>query len=465
MYNTAKTKIIATIGPSSWDKSVLTEMINNGLSIARINSSFANDEEITRVGKLIREISPRVALMLDTQGRKIRVVNVKNDINIQEQTVISSNSNTRGIQISYPNVHQHLKPNDLILLDDGNIELVVERLEREEVFCRVKQSGILKPNKTVSLPSVRLDLPIFSERDKSSIASALNNDYDFLSVSFVRTKGDIEVIKQIVGQSDIKIIAKIENQEGIDNFDDILSIADGIMIARGDLGVEIPYEKLPVLQKQLIYRCRAVGKPVIVATQMLESMRENVRPTRAEVSDVANAVMDGTDAVMLSAETSTGKYPVEAMKALQRISKEAEAVMQTSKVYGTTEASREVDELCRNACDIVENANIKGIVVLSNMGKTLPSLCRHRPNIPVWSISNKIKRIRQERIFFGVTSYYIKEFPTDRDETIESAVNIVFSHGELDLNDKIAIISGSSIRHNSEDATLEIVTVKDVLSR
>lgn len=465
MYNTAKTKIIATIGPSSWDKSVLTDMINNGLAIARINSSFANDEEITRVGKLIREISPRVALMLDTQGSKVRVVNIKNDINIQGQAIISSNSNTRGIQISYPNVHLHLKQNDLILLDDGNIELTVERIEGEEVLCKVTQGGILKPNKTVFLPSVRLELPILTERDKGSIASALKNDYDFLSVSFVRTKGDIEEIKQIVGQSDIKIIAKIENQEGIDNFDDILSIADGIMIARGDLGVEIPYERLPVLQKQLIYRCRAVGKPVIVATQMLESMRENVRPTRAEVSDVANAVMDGTDAVMLSAETSTGKYPVEAMKALQKISKEAEGVMQTSKVYGTTEASREVDELCRNTCDIVENADIKGIVVLSNMGKTLPSLCRHRPNIPVWSISNKIKRIRQERIFFGVTSYYIKEFPTDRDQTIESAVDIVFSHGELDLNDKIAIISGSSIRHNSEDATLEIVTVKDVLSR
>lgn len=465
MYNTAKTKIIATIGPSSWDKSVLTDMINNGLAIARINSSFANDEEITRVAKSIREISPRVALMLDTQGSKVRTINIKDDIKIQEQAIISSSSNTRGIQISYPNVHQYLKPNDLILLDDGNIELVVERVEGEEVLCRVIQGGVLKPNKTVFLPSVRLELPILTERDKGSIASALKNDYDFLSVSFVRTKEDIEVIRQIVGQSDIKIIAKIENQEGIDNFDEILSIAGGIMIARGDLGVEIPYEKLPVLQKQLIYRCRAVGKPVIVATQMLESMRENVRPTRAEVSDVANAVMDGTDAVMLSAETSTGKYPVEAVKALQRISKEAEGVMQTSKVYGTTEASREVDELCRNTCDIVENTNIKGIVVLSNMGKTLPSLCRHRPNIPVWSISNKIKRIRQERIFFGVTSYYIREFPSDRDETIESAVDIVFSHGELDLNDKIAIISGSSIRHNSEDATLEIVTVKDVLSR
>ena len=465
MYNTAKTKIIATIGPSSWDKSVLTDMISSGLSIARINSSFANDEEITRVAKLIRDISPRVALMLDTQGSKVRIVNIKDEIKVEGQIIISSNSDTQGIQISYPNIHQLLKQNDLILFDDGNIELTVERIEEKEVFCKVIHEGILKPNKSVFLPSVRLDLPIISEKDKGSIESALRNDYDFLSVSFVRTKGDIEEIKQIVGQSDIKIIAKIENQEGLDNFDEILSVADGIMIARGDLGVEIPYEKLPVLQKQLIYRCRAVGKPVIVATQMLESMRENIRPTRAEVSDVANAVMDGTDAVMLSAETSTGKYPVEAIKALQRISKEAEAVMQTSKVYGATQASREVDELCRNACDIVENTNIKGIVVLSNMGKTLPSLCRHRPNIHIWSISNKIKRIRQERIFFGVTSYYIREFPTDRDETIERAVDIVFSHGELDLNDKIAIISGSSIRHNSEDATLEIVTVKDVLSR
>jgi len=465
MYNTAKTKIIATIGPSSWDKSVLTEMIDNGLSIARVNSSFADDEEIASVGKQIREISPRVALMLDTQGSKVRTVNIKQDTTIEKQTIISSNSNTQGIQISYPNIHLHLKPHDLVLLDDGNIELEVERIEGEDVFCEVIQEGLLKPNKTVFLPSVRLELPILSERDKASIYSALNNDYDFISVSFVRTKEDIEEVRKVLGQSDIKIIAKIENQEGLDHFDDILSAADGIMIARGDLGVEIPYEKLPVIQKQLIYRCRAAGKPVIVATQMLESMRENIRPTRAEVSDVANAVMDGTDAVMLSAETSTGKYPVEAVKTLQRIAKEAESVMQTSKVYGATQASREVDELCRNTCDIVENADIKGVVVLSNMGKTLPSLCRHRVGVPVWSISNKIKRIRQERIFFGAVSYYIKDFPVDRDEIVESAVNVVFSHGELDLNDKIAIISGSSIRHSSEDATLEIVVVKDVLSR
>ena len=465
MYNTAKTKIIATIGPSSWDKSVLTNMIANGLSIARVNSSFANDEEISKVTKQIREISPRVALMLDTQGSKVRTVNIKQDTKIEGQTIISSNSDTKGIQISYSNIHLYLKSNDLVLLDDGNIELEVEEVDGEEVFCKVIQEGILKPNKTVFLPSVRFELPILSERDKISISSALNNDYDFLSVSFTRTRKDIEEVRKVIGQSDIKIIAKIENQEGLDHFDEILSTADGIMIARGDLGIEIPYEKLPIIQKQLIYRCRTVGKPVIVATQMLESMRENIRPTRAEISDVANAVMDGVDAVMLSAETSTGKYPVEAVKTMQKIAKEAESVMQTSKVYGTTQASREVDELCRNTCDIVENANIKGIVVLSNMGKTLPSLSRHRVGIPVWSISNKIKRIRQERIFFGVTSYYIKEFPTDRDETIESAVDIVFSHGELDLNDKIAIISGSSIRHNSEDATLEIVTVKDVLSR
>jgi len=465
MYNTAKTKIIATIGPSSWDKSVLTDMVTNGLSIARINSSFANDEEITRVAKLVKEISPRVALMLDTQGSKVRIINIKQDTKIEERTIISSNNNTKGIQISYPHIHLQLKPYDLVLLDDGNIELEVEKVEDEEVFCKVIQKGILKPNKTVFLPSVRLELPILSERDKTSISSALNNDYDFLAVSFVRTKQDIEEVKKIIGQSDIKIIAKIENQEGLDHFDDILCIADGIMIARGDLGVEIPYEKLPIIQKQLIYRCRAAGKPVIVATQMLESMRENIRPTRAEVSDVANAVMDGVDAVMLSAETSTGRYPVEVVKTLQRIANEAESVMQTSKVYGTTQASREVDELCRNTCDIVENTDIRGIVVLSNMGKTLPSLCRHRVGVPVWSISNKIKRIRQERIFFGVKSYYIKEFPVDRDEIIESAVNVVFSHGELDLNDKIAIISGSSIRHNSEDAILEIVVVKDVLSR
>ena len=237
------------------------------------------------------------------------------------------------------------------------------------------------------------------------------------------------------------------------------------MIARGDLGVEVPFEKVPILQKQMIYKCRMVGKPVIVATQMLESMKEDIQPTRAEISDVANAVMDGTDALMLSAETSTGLYPVQSVQTMQKIAKEAESVLDQSPIYGRTSAPKEVDELCRHLCDISENLELKGIIVISNTGKTIQSLSRHRPNVSVWEISNIVERIRQDSLLCGVKGFYTANLPKDRDECTQKAVDIIYTLGELDLNDKIAIISGSSIRHLNEDAILEIVTVRNVLSR
>jgi len=272
-------------------------------------------------------------------------------------------------------------------------------------------------------------------------------------------------IRELIGNSGIKLIAKIENVQGVENFDEILSVTDAIMIARGDLGVEIPFEKVPILQKQFIYKCRQAGKPVIVATQMLESMKEAIQPTRAEISDVANAVMDGADAMMLSAETSTGKNPVVAVATMQKIAKEAESVLQQSPIYGHTSAPVEVDELCRNLCDISEGMKLKGIIVISNTGQTVLSLSRHRPNTPIWEISNSLERIRQDSLLNGVTGFFLKDLPQDRDECTQHAVEVIYAQGELDLNDKIAIISGSSIRHNHTDAILEIVQVKNVLSR
>lgn len=465
MITKAKTKIIATIGPSSWDNTILSQMIDNGMTIARINASFADPEEIQRVGQQIRNISPRIALMMDTQGGKIRVVNIKEEKKIENKVFLSSTDLPNTIQISYPRLLQDVSVGDKILIDDGIIELTISNIFEDKIECNVIQRGILKPNKTVTIPSLNHHLPILTDKDKTAIQSAKENGYDFLSLSFVRNREDIIKTKEIIGENNLKIIAKIENQEGVNNFDEILREADGIMIARGDLGVEIPFEKVPILQKQFIYKCRSVGKPVIVATQMLESMRSNILPTRAEISDVANAVMDGADALMLSAETSTGSNPVQAVITMNKIALEVESVMQLSKIYGHTNASDEVDELCRNVCDISENISIKGIIVISKTGKSLASLSRHRPNIPIWSMSDSIDRIRHDSILFGVNGYYIKEFPEDRDALINKVVDVVYSNGNLELNDKIAIISGSSIRHNSTDATLEIVNVKDVLSR
>jgi pyruvate kinase len=465
MITKSKTKIVATIGPSSWDGDILSKMAQNGMSIARVNASFANPEEITKVANQIRAISPRVALMIDTQGAKIRIININKETTVKERAKLSSNNHPDVIQVSYKTLANDIKVGDKILIDDGNVELLARNINNDVVECDVVQEGILKPNKTVTIPSLNLNLPILTENDKIAIENAIKNKYDFLSLSFVRNKEDIRNVRDIIKDSNMKIISKIENKEGVDNFDEILSETDGIMIARGDLAVETPYEKVPILQKQFIYKCRNAGKPVIVATQMLESMRESLKPTRAEVSDVSNAVMDGTDAIMLSAETATGKNPVASVITMNTVAKETEKFMQTTKIYGHTNASEEVDEICRNTCDISESISLKGIVVISKTGKTVASISRHRPNIPIWSISDSIERIRQDNIFFGVNTYFIKEFSKDRDSLINDVVDIVYSHGDLELNDKIAIISGSSIRHNSTDATLEIINVKDVLSR
>ncbi|MFA7628223.1 MAG: pyruvate kinase [Candidatus Dojkabacteria bacterium] len=467
MKNFSKTKIIATIGPSSWDRDILEEMFDNGMEVARINASFADKAEVERVTRTLREVSPRIAIMLDTQGTKVRVVGVEKEIRIEEKVSLSSANQSvpNSIKISYPDLHNTVTRNTKILLDDGTIKLNVEDIKGPEIICNVLQPGILKPNKTVNIPEIDLNFPIFTEKDEVDIRTAIENKLDFICVSFVRNAQDILYARELVKGSNLKIIAKIENRAGLENFDEILAKADGIMIARGDLGVETPLENIPILQKQMIFKCRSVGKPVIVATQMLESMRENTNPTRAEVSDVANSVMDGTDTLMLSAETSTGKHPVQAVKTMTQIAKNTENVMQLTTIYGRTSCSREVDEICKSVAILSESIPLKGIVVISDQEGTIGSITRHRPNVPIWSMSSSISRIRQDLLYRGVKTYHIKDLPDDRDESATLAIQTIYTHGELDLSDKIAIISGSSIRNKDSDIILEIVTIKDILNQ
>ena len=460
MKKISKVKIIATIGPSSWDEKILTDMYNAGMSIARINASFADFSELERVSKAVRETSPRIGVMLDTQGHKIRVTNIDKDTPIRDTITIPEAFDT-----TFPELYKYISIGTKIYLDDGNIRLVVKTIDNGRIVCDVVQEGILKAGKTVNIPDVNMSFPPLNEKDKADILFAVEHNFDFISASFIRNKEDIQAIRALTKGTTIKIIAKIENKQGVANFDEILNEADGIMVARGDLGIEIPFEQVPILQKQFIYKCRMKGKPVIVATQMLESMRSEIQPTRAEVSDVANAVMDGADALMLSAETSTGKYPVQAVSTMASIASETETVLQQSPVYGHTSASVEVDELCRNLCDISQSVVLKGIAVMSQTGNTILSLSRHRPNTKIWEISNSIDRIRQDSLLNGVTGIYTNELPNDRDECTQKVVDLIYTLGELDLDDKIAIISGSSIRHKHTDAILEIVTIKDVLSR
>lgn len=472
MKNFVKTKIVATIGPSSWDKEILKNMISEGMDVARINASFADFEELKRVSTTIRKLSPRIAIMLDTKGHKIRVTGFDNERILKEGDSIivvpeglkeANNLPDTHIAITYPTLHEDISRNSRILLDDGNLELTVEDIRDEKIFCKVERGGILKPKKTVNVPDTHLTFPILTEKDKRDITFAVQNNFDYISASFIRNVQDVVLIRKVMGETDCKLIAKIENREGLENFDEILNYVDGVMVARGDMGVELPLEEVPIHQKQIIFKCRSTGKPVIVATQMLESMRESKRPTRAEVSDVANAIMDGTDAVMLSAETSTGKYPVEAIKTMNSIATKIENVLKPQKLMSNTNASIETDELCRSLFYMSQTINLKGIIVISLTGKTVRSLARHRFNIPIWEITDNIKQIRSTSLLRGVKSYYLETFPKDRDDVISKCTETVYSWGELDLNDKIAIISGSSIKNKSKNTILEIVEVKDVI--
>lgn len=466
MNSIAKTKIIATIGPSSWDDSVLRKMAESGMLLARINASFADFAELERVTKQIRNISPRIATILDTQGTKIRIKGLTKEIEVKGTLTLTSyeNPNPNILQITYPSLERDVVIGTRILLDDGNIQLDVREINGKDVVCNVVQEGILKPNKTVNIPDINLHFPAVTEKDKQDIEYAKKLNFDFVCASFARNKKDIQIVKSILEGSNTKVIAKIENKQGVLNFDEILKEADAIMIARGDMGVELDLEEVPIMQKQMIFKCRMAGKPVIVATQMLESMKSNKRPTRAEVSDVANAVMDGADCMMLSAETSTGSNPLESVKMMNRIALKTEDIMKFSPIYGETEAGNELDRFAVTTIKYAEEIHFKAILIISDSKSVVGSVSRHRPSMPIYVVSSSIESIRENSLYRGVQTYYIKELSDDRDTNILIAVEKIYGSGKLDLLDKIAIISGSSIKNKKTDSILEIVTVKDILN-
>jgi pyruvate kinase len=464
-----KTKIVATIGPSSWDERVLKDMIESGMDIARVNASFADFDELKRVKDTIHSISPRITMVLDTMGNKIRTTGSKDTKNIKkgDRVVLIPHSqeieNDNEIQITYDTLHDDITRDSVILIDDGNFELVVKDIDDKKIVCEAHNTYDLKYGKSLNIPNHRLRFPELTKKDIQDIGYALDLKYDFVALSFVQDEKVLLKTREILKNSGINIISKIENRAGLDNFDKILQHSDAIMIGRGDLGVEIPLEELPIIQKELIYRSRSAGKPVIVATQMLESMRNSIRPTRAEISDVANSIIDGADALMLSGETSTGKYPVESVEMMNRIALSTEDVLTPQPVYGNTQASKDTDELCRSLFQLVGSIDLKAVVVLSQSGISVNSLSRHRLSIPIFEVSNSLERIREDNLLRGVKCFFKNNLSDDRDISVKEAIESVFSYGELDFSDKIAIITGSSIKNKDFNTILEIATVKDII--
>lgn len=413
-----KTKIVCTLGPASGSEEIIEKLILAGMDAARFNFSHGTHEThlalLTRFKHVRDSLGRPVATILDTKGPEIRVRSFScGSVELTEGqsftlTTEQVDGDQNRVSVTYENLHEELQPGCRILLDDGLIDLEVQAIEGREIHCVVRSGGVLSSNKSINIPNVSISLPSLTEKDKSDLRFAVENDFDFIAASFVRRAGDVEEIRATLneyGGSDIGIIAKIENQEGVDNLDAIIDASDGIMVARGDLGVEIPAHEVPIIQKRMIKSAIQKGKHVITATQMLDSMIRNPRPTRAEVSDVANAVFDGTSCVMLSGETASGKYPVEALETMVDIAVAAERDIDYWKRFRSKpfdHTSTITNAISHTSCLTAMDLEAAAILTPTQSGYTARMISRFRPGCPVVALSTEERVRRQLAISWGV---------------------------------------------------------------
>jgi len=450
-----KTKIVATLGPSSSSKEVLRDMILAGLNVCRINFSHGSYDDHAAVVKTIRELNEElnttVAILADLQGPKIRtnemeegtVLEVGAEVIIQVEKIIG---NSNRFSINYPLLPKEAKSGERILLDDGKLVLEVKSSNGStELTCSVIQGGILSSKKGVNFPNTKISLPSLTEKDQLDLEFALEQDVDWVGLSFVRSARDIIELKHRISSRGhhAKVIAKIEKPEALENIDDIISETDGIMVARGDLGVEIPFQNVPLIQKMLIEKGIRHAKPVIVATQMMETMISSMTPTRAEVNDVANAVLDGTDAVMLSGETSVGKYPVEVIKTMSNIIHEMEnfeGIYNKEELPDRNQNRFISDSICFNACRLSQRVEAKAIITMSFSGYTAYKIASQRPNTDIFVFTSNKKIMAQLNLVWGVKAFfYNKRISTDH--TIADIKYIMKSEGYLNIGDLVINIA------------------------
>jgi pyruvate kinase len=451
-----KTKIVATLGPASTKKEVLKEMILSGLNVCRLNFSHGSYDDHAAAIKLIRELNvelgQNVAILADLQGPKIRTNEMENngvlldvgqEIKVLVEKVVG---NKERFSINYAKLPQDVKSGERILLDDGKIVLEVNSTDgKSEILCSVIQGGILSSNKGVNFPNTKISLPSLTEKDQLDLEFALDQEVDWVGLSFVRSARDIIELKHRISArgGHAKVIAKIEKPEALECIDDIIQESDGLMVARGDLGVEVPFQNVPLIQKMLITKCIHKAKPVIVATQMMETMISSMTPTRAEVNDVANAVLDGTDAVMLSGETSVGKYPVEVIKTMANIIKEMETF---DGIYNKEELPEKnqdrfiSDSICFNACRLSQRVEAKAIITMSFSGYTAYKIASQRPNTNIFVFTSNKKILTQLNLVWGVKAfYYNKRISTDH--TIADIKYLMRSEGYLKSGDLVINIA------------------------
>jgi len=440
------TKIIATISDLKCDVDFLASLRNSGIDIVRLNTAHQTFEGSKQIIDNVREVSCRIPIILDTKGPEVRTREGK-DIYVSEGDHIAIVGSKSGIStddrilVNYPLFVKEIPIDSIVLIDDGEVSFRVIKKSTDSLFCEVLNDGVVKQHKSVNVPNVELQLPALSQKDIDYINFGIDNDIDYIAHSFVRSKHDILKVKQILTKRDskIKIIAKIENSDGVKNIDEILSVADGIMIARGDLAIELSQQKIPVIQKEIIKKCRKAKKASIVATQMLHSMITHPFPTRAEVSDVANAIFDGTDAVMLSGETSYGKYPDKAVKLMVSIANEVEG---NSSFKIQCNKNDTLSFLAHSAVEAAETLCSKAIIADSTSGRTIAALASFKMNHTIFAMCYDETVMRQVALLFGVQPFLIKKRATNEGFKKE-CLEILLNKKYLSKNDNVVILAGS----------------------
>ena len=453
LKNAKKTKIVCTLGPASDSEEVLTQLVENGLNVCRFNFSHGDHAEqkvrMDTAKKVREKLNVPVALLLDTKGPEIRTGNFADpEVFLEEGskfiiTMADVIGNKEMCTVSYKGLAEDVVEGDTILIDDGLVGLKVENVVGEEIHCVVENSGIVKNHKGVNVPGVKINLPALTPKDISDIEFGITQGIDFIAASFVRKASDVLAIREVLennNATDIQIISKIENQEGVDNLDEILQVSDGLMVARGDLGVEIPTEDIPIVQKQMIKKCNALGKPVITATQMLDSMIRNPRPTRAEVTDVANAIYDGTDAIMLSGETAAGKYPVEAVKTMATIAKRAEETMRNRRDK-INKSKNVTDAISYATCTTAMDLEAKAILSSTASGHTARMVSKFRPDCPIVATTSNESVRRQLALTWGVLPL-MREKSANIDQVIVNSIEAAKTSNYVSKDDVVVITAG-----------------------
>ncbi|MDE9535188.1 pyruvate kinase PykF [Xenorhabdus bovienii] len=454
-----KTKIVCTIGPKTESETKLTELLNAGMNVMRLNFSHGDYEEHGQRIKNLRAVTAKTgkkaAILLDTKGPEIRTIKLEggNDVSLtagQTFTFTTDKSvigNQECVAVTYAGLPADLKPGNTILVDDGLIAMTVKNVTETEVICEVLNNGDLGENKGVNLPNVAINLPALAEKDKQDLIFGCGQGVDFVAASFIRKRSDVLEIRDHLkahGGEHIQIISKIENQEGLNNFDEIMEASDGIMVARGDLGVEIPVEEVIFAQKMMIEKCNAARKVVITATQMLDSMIKNPRPTRAEAGDVANAILDGTDAVMLSGESAKGKYPIEAVSIMATICERTDRVMSSRIEITKAQKLRVTEAVCRGAVEIAEKLEAPLIVVATYGGKSARSIRKYFPNAPILALTTNEITARQLLLVKGVSTQIVKEIAST-DDFYRIGKEAALASGMANKGDAVVMISGALV--------------------